>query len=62
MVLDQGRIVEFDTPSSLLQDTSSRFYGLCKANGKEEFAVLKEMAEARADESVPDVLVVPPSV
>ncbi|KAF7972890.1 hypothetical protein HWV62_16688 [Athelia sp. TMB] len=33
MVLDQGRIVEFDN-----------FYGLCKASGKNEFSMLKKMA------------------
>ncbi|KAF7983210.1 hypothetical protein HWV62_23484 [Athelia sp. TMB] len=33
MVLDQGRIVEFDN-----------FYGLCKASGHNEFSMLKKMA------------------
>ncbi|KAF9484310.1 multidrug resistance-associated ABC transporter [Pholiota conissans] len=44
MLLEQGRIVEFDRPASLLSNTSSKFYALCKATGKEEFAVLKKMA------------------
>jgi len=44
MLLDDGRIVEFDTPKALLSDSSSKFYGLCKATGKEEFAVLKKLA------------------
>jgi len=44
MVLDDGRIAEFDTPATLLADQSSRFYGLCQATGKSEFAVLKKMA------------------
>ncbi|KAG6812193.1 hypothetical protein H0H92_003998 [Tricholoma furcatifolium] len=44
MLLDQGNIVEFDRPSVLLQDPNSKFYGLCKATGKEEFAMLKKMA------------------
>jgi len=44
MLLDEGRIVEFDTPARLLSDPNSRFYGLCKATGKNEFAVLKRMA------------------
>jgi len=57
MILDQGKIVEFDKPSVLLRDTSSKFYGLCKATGREEFAVLREMA----DTHVPDVSIVPPS-
>jgi ABC-type multidrug transport system fused ATPase/permease subunit len=44
MVLDQGRMVEFDSPKTLLSDPSSKFYSLCKATGKDEFSVLKKMA------------------
>ncbi|KAK0452263.1 P-loop containing nucleoside triphosphate hydrolase protein [Armillaria borealis] len=44
MLLDQGRIVEFDRPKVLLSDSSSKFHALCKATGKEEFSVLKKMA------------------
>ncbi|KAL0069231.1 hypothetical protein AAF712_003594 [Marasmius tenuissimus] len=44
MLLDQGRIVEFDKPGKLLSQPSSRFYSLCKATGKEEFAMLKKLA------------------
>ncbi|CDO71111.1 hypothetical protein BN946_scf184844.g115 [Trametes cinnabarina] len=44
MLLDQGRIVEFDKPAMLLSDPNSKFYALCKATGKQEFAVLKRMA------------------
>ncbi|KAH7906727.1 multidrug resistance-associated ABC transporter [Hygrophoropsis aurantiaca] len=44
MILDEGRIVEFDSPATLLSDTSSRFYGLCKATGKNEFSTLMKMA------------------
>ncbi|KAJ7691594.1 P-loop containing nucleoside triphosphate hydrolase protein [Mycena rosella] len=44
MVLDQGRIAEFDRPGVLLRDANSKFYALCKATGKEEFAVLRKMA------------------
>ncbi|KAF8649184.1 hypothetical protein AX16_005982 [Volvariella volvacea WC 439] len=44
MLLDQGRIVEFDRPSVLLSDPNSKFYSLCKATGKEEFAMLKKLA------------------
>ncbi|KAL0565394.1 hypothetical protein V5O48_016631 [Marasmius crinis-equi] len=44
MLLDQGRIVEFDQPGKLLAQTTSRFYALCKATGKEEFAMLKKLA------------------
>ncbi|KAF5378754.1 hypothetical protein D9615_006977 [Tricholomella constricta] len=44
MLLDQGHIAEFDRPSTLLRDPTSKFYALCKATGKEEFAMLKKMA------------------
>lgn len=44
MLLDQGKIAEFDTPAALLSNPQSKFYSLCKATGKQEFAVLKKMA------------------
>ncbi|KAJ7155701.1 multidrug resistance-associated ABC transporter [Mycena filopes] len=44
MLLDQGEIAEFDRPAVLLADKSSKFYSLCKATGKEEFAMLQKMA------------------
>ncbi|KAJ7846225.1 multidrug resistance-associated ABC transporter [Mycena olivaceomarginata] len=44
MLLDQGKIAEFDRPSVLLANKSSKFYALCKAAGKEEFEMLKKMA------------------
>ncbi|KAI8972894.1 ATP-binding cassette transporter [Trametes punicea] len=44
MLLDQGRIVEFDKPATLLSNPHSKFYALCRATGKQEFAVLKRMA------------------
>lgn len=44
MLLDQGRIAEFDTPAALLSNPQSKFYALCKATGKQEFAVLKKTA------------------
>ncbi|KAF9051842.1 multidrug resistance-associated ABC transporter [Panaeolus papilionaceus] len=44
MILEQGRIVEFDKPAELLRKSESKFYALCKATGKEEFSVLKKMA------------------
>ena len=34
------------SPATLLRDTSSKFYSLCKATGKEEFAMLKKLAGA----------------
>ena len=61
MLLEQGRIIEFDRyaelfdvgeklancmfrPATLLKDSTSKFYSLCKATGKQEFAMLKKMA------------------
>ncbi|EJC98304.1 multidrug resistance-associated ABC transporter [Fomitiporia mediterranea MF3/22] len=44
MLLDQGRIVEYDRPATLLSNPSSRFYALCKAAGSDEFTMLKRMA------------------
>ncbi|EJU00344.1 multidrug resistance-associated ABC transporter [Dacryopinax primogenitus] len=48
LVLDQGRIAEFDEPVNLLANPSSMFYALCKSTGKTEFDVLKKMAEDAA--------------
>ncbi|KAH9174901.1 ATP-binding cassette transporter [Lactarius sanguifluus] len=44
MLLEEGRIVEFDSPTVLLSNPNSKFYSLCKATGRSEFAVLKRMA------------------
>jgi ABC-type multidrug transport system fused ATPase/permease subunit len=44
MLLDEGRIVEFDSPAALLSNPNSKFYSLCRATGKHEFAVLRKMA------------------
>lgn len=33
VVLDQGSIIEFDAPKTLLEDTSSMFYALCEKGG-----------------------------
>ncbi|KLO19365.1 multidrug resistance-associated ABC transporter [Schizopora paradoxa] len=44
MLLEDGRIVEFDSPGKLLSDPTSKFYALCRAAGREEFSVLKKMA------------------
>ncbi|KAG1745260.1 P-loop containing nucleoside triphosphate hydrolase protein [Suillus lakei] len=44
MLLDQGKIAEFDRPAVLLSDPSSQFHGLCEATGENEFAMLKNLA------------------
>ncbi|KAF7296399.1 Multidrug resistance-associated ABC transporter protein [Mycena chlorophos] len=48
MVLDQGRIAEFDKPAKLLADPTSKFHALCKATGPKEFKMLKKMAGVSA--------------
>lgn len=44
MLLEDGNIVEFDTPGNLLANRESKFYALCKATGREEFSTLKRLA------------------
>lgn len=44
MLLEDGRIVEFDTPANLLMNEESKFHALCKASGREEFLTLKRLA------------------
>jgi len=44
IVMEQGRIVEFASPATLLRDHKSKFYALCKATGRAEFKNLKTMA------------------
>ncbi|KAJ4488652.1 multidrug resistance-associated ABC transporter [Lentinula lateritia] len=44
MLLDQGRIVEFEKPHVLLNNPSSKFHALCRATGKDEFSTLKKLA------------------
>jgi hypothetical protein len=46
MVLDAGRIVEFDKPGVLLADPHSQFYALCKATGRDEFSALLRLSNA----------------
>ncbi|GAA6061872.1 hypothetical protein JCM10212_000513 [Sporobolomyces blumeae] len=47
MVLDKGRLVEFDSPATLLQDPTSQFHALCRAGGKNEFRILEKMANRK---------------
>ncbi|KAF8962574.1 hypothetical protein BDZ97DRAFT_1920389 [Flammula alnicola] len=44
MVMDEGKIVELDSPRTLINDKGSRFHMPCKAAGPEEFARLMAMA------------------
>lgn len=44
MVMDQGSIVEMETPKVLLTRPTSKFYTLCEAGGKAEFEHLKKLA------------------
>ncbi|KDR71589.1 hypothetical protein GALMADRAFT_792794 [Galerina marginata CBS 339.88] len=46
MVLEDGVVVEFEKPASLLNDPKSQFYALCKATGPEEFDVLRQLSGA----------------
>jgi hypothetical protein len=46
MILDAGRIVEFDKPGVLLADPQSQFYALCKATGRDEFSSLLRLSHA----------------
>ncbi|KAN0125580.1 multidrug resistance-associated ABC transporter [Russula decolorans] len=47
MLLEEGRIVEFDSPAVLLSNPNSKFYSLCRATGGSEFGVLKKMARVK---------------
>ncbi|KAJ7575966.1 P-loop containing nucleoside triphosphate hydrolase protein [Mycena floridula] len=51
MILDQGRIVEFDSPRTLFDDSTSSFSLLCQATGQEEMNVLRKMANARREDA-----------
>ncbi|KAJ7064766.1 multidrug resistance-associated ABC transporter [Mycena amicta] len=44
MVLQEGRVTEFDRPRTLLSDPGSAFYAMCSAMGNEELAMLKRLA------------------
>jgi ABC-type multidrug transport system ATPase subunit len=40
LVLDAGRVVEFSSPASLLEDKSSAFTDLCKRTGPAQYRAL----------------------
>ncbi|KAF7308067.1 Multidrug resistance-associated ABC transporter protein [Mycena kentingensis (nom. inval.)] len=44
MLLEEGRIVEFDRPAALLADPSSKFYALCAATGTKELGILQQLS------------------
>jgi ATP-binding cassette subfamily C (CFTR/MRP) protein 1 len=44
MVLDQGELVEFDTPKKLLDKSDGIFTSLCKQTGKTNYKYLKKIA------------------
>ncbi|KAL1925489.1 uncharacterized protein VTP21DRAFT_372 [Calcarisporiella thermophila] len=44
LVLDQGRIVEFDSPWNLLQNQNSVFYSLCERSGELDLLIAKARA------------------
>lgn len=48
LVLGQGEVIEYDTPSALLAKEDSEFYRLCSETG--DLARLKELADAHAAE------------
>ncbi|KAK9727436.1 Multidrug resistance-associated protein 5, partial [Basidiobolus ranarum] len=47
LVLDEGKVVEFDTPINLLNNPDGFFYSLVKQNGDEALQKLRNMATAR---------------
>ncbi|KAL7336764.1 P-loop containing nucleoside triphosphate hydrolase protein [Rhodotorula toruloides] len=48
LLLDKGKLIEFESPAKLLEDPTSRFYALCRATGRKEFAILKKMSKGKA--------------
>ncbi|GAA6024648.1 hypothetical protein JCM8202_000420 [Rhodotorula sphaerocarpa] len=48
LLLDKGRLIEYESPAKLLEDPASRFYALCRATGKREFAILKKMSKGKS--------------
>jgi len=49
LVLDKGRVLEYDSPRKLMEDEGSAFRALCMVQGKEEFEKLLEMTRAASD-------------
>lgn len=51
VVLDQGRVVEFDTPWNLIRKQSGIFRGMCLKSGS--FAELEDAAKAKTNANGP---------
>ena len=45
VVMDDGNVVEFDTPLALLDDEKSSFHSLCSAGGPQQYAKLRGLAD-----------------
>ncbi len=48
LVMNAGKVAEYDTPESLLADPESIFYELCMNTGRAQFEVLVSRAKAQA--------------
>ncbi|GAA97476.1 hypothetical protein E5Q_04155.1 [Mixia osmundae IAM 14324] len=44
LLLDAGRVVEFDAPGTLIDNERSRFFALCQSTGEKEFKTLRALA------------------
>lgn len=44
LIMDSGKVVEFDKPHNLLQNENGIFYGMIKALGPKEFNRLSQTA------------------
>ena len=49
LVMNAGVVAEYDTPQTLLEDSSSIFYELCLNTGDAQFEVLKAKVRANAN-------------
>jgi hypothetical protein len=50
LVLGAGEVLEFDTPSNLLDNDESAFADLCRKSG--DYAELKQLAAAKRDSAI----------
>lgn len=47
LVMNQGKVLEFDSPWNLIQDEKSTFYNMCRKSG--EFDILYSLAKSKFD-------------